>query len=25
VAGRLGYEVAAHEVVLHGACGDCKS
>ena len=24
VAGRLGYDVAAHEVVLHGACGACR-
>ena len=24
VAGRLGYEMDAHEVVLHGACGDCR-
>ena len=25
VAGRVGYEVAAHEVVLHGACGECRT
>jgi Fur family ferric uptake transcriptional regulator len=25
VAGGRGYEVAAHEVVLRGACGDCRS
>ena len=24
VAGGRGYEVAAHEVVLRGACGDCR-
>ena len=24
VAGRVGYEVDAHEVVLHGACADCR-
>jgi Fur family transcriptional regulator, ferric uptake regulator len=24
VAGGRGYEVAAHDVVLRGACGDCK-
>lgn len=24
VAGDLGYHVDAHEVVLHGACGDCR-
>ncbi len=24
VAGKLGYDVDAHEVVLHGACGDCR-
>jgi Fur family ferric uptake transcriptional regulator len=23
-AGRVGYSVAAHEVVLRGACGDCR-
>lgn len=25
VAGGRGYEVAAHEVVLRGACGDCRA
>lgn len=25
VAGRVGYAVAAHEVVLHGACTDCRA
>ena len=25
VESRLGYEVAGHEVVLHGACGDCRA
>jgi Fur family ferric uptake transcriptional regulator len=25
VVGRIGFEVAAHEVVLHGACGDCRA
>jgi len=24
VAGTHGYELAAHDVVLHGACGDCR-
>lgn len=24
VAGRRGYEMETHEVVLHGACGDCR-
>jgi len=24
-AGRVGYEVASHEVVLHGACTDCRT
>jgi Fur family ferric uptake transcriptional regulator len=24
VAGTRGYEMDAHEVVLHGACGDCR-
>lgn len=24
-AGRVGYEVAAHEVLLHGACMDCRT
>lgn len=24
VAGSHGYELAAHDVVLHGACGDCR-
>ncbi|RDI74594.1 Fe2+/Zn2+ uptake regulation protein [Gaiella occulta] len=24
VAGRLGYAIDAHEVVLHGACGTCR-
>ncbi len=24
VAGRLGYAMEAHDVVLHGACGDCR-
>ena len=24
IAGGRGYEVAAHEVVLRGACGDCR-
>ena len=24
-AGRVGYEVAAHEVLLHGACTDCRT
>ena len=23
-SGRLGYEGATHELVLHGACGDCR-
>ena len=25
VAGELGYAMDEHEVVLHGACGDCRS
>jgi Fur family ferric uptake transcriptional regulator len=25
VAGKVGYQVGAHEVVLHGACGDCAT
>jgi Fur family transcriptional regulator, ferric uptake regulator len=25
IAGQVGYAVDAHEVVLHGACGDCSS
>lgn len=25
VAGQLGYEMDAHDVVLHGACGECRS
>jgi Fur family ferric uptake transcriptional regulator len=25
IAGGRGYEVAAHEVVLRGACGDCRA
>lgn len=25
VAGRLGYAMEQHEVVLHGACGDCRT
>jgi Fur family ferric uptake transcriptional regulator len=24
-AGRVGYDVASHEVVLHGACTDCRT
>jgi Fur family ferric uptake transcriptional regulator len=24
-AGRVGYQVAAHEVLLHGACTDCRA
>ncbi len=24
VAGARGYDMAAHEVVLHGACGSCQ-
>ena len=24
VTARIGYAIAAHEVVLHGACGDCR-
>ena len=25
VAGRVTFEVAEHEIVLHGACADCRS
>jgi Fur family ferric uptake transcriptional regulator len=25
IAGGRGYDVAAHDVVLHGACGDCRA
>jgi Fur family ferric uptake transcriptional regulator len=25
VEGRVGYAIAAHEVVLHGECGDCRA
>ncbi len=25
VAGKLGYAMDQHEVVLHGACGDCRA
>jgi Fur family ferric uptake transcriptional regulator len=25
IEGRVGYEVAGHEVVVHGACGDCRA
>jgi Fur family ferric uptake transcriptional regulator len=25
VAGRLGFAMATHDVVLHGACGDCRT